>query len=114
MKSNVYSKHLDANYRIQMKDEQHIKHTLKRLAERFDFAASRTDYDNIISLIQSNKARFIARTSPSQKFFKVPYMDKQIAVLYNKRHKSIITVMPVEWVVNKYGNIQHSQINGVG
>jgi len=74
--------------------ENHVK---RRSMERFGIYLSRKDQEEIVRTIREGKAEFLKRESNAKKHFKVEYHGKIFRVVYNKKHRCLLTVLPIEF-----------------
>ena len=74
--------------------EQKKKHAKKRAMERHDLTLNRQDMAEIRDQIDKSKAICVSRQSIDRAKFYLIFKDKEIVVVYSKRHKTIVTVLP--------------------
>lgn len=71
-------------------------HTIRRAFERYGIALCRKRQRKIVNLIQSNQATHIKKSSNYKSIFDVSLEDITMRVVYDKRRKSIATVLPLK------------------
>lgn len=73
-----------------------IKHTKRRAKERYGLHLKEEDIKNIVNLIQKQKAEYILTESLRVTWWIVHYLGKELKVLYDKKRKTLITVLPLD------------------
>jgi hypothetical protein len=76
------------------------RHARKRALERFDLDLADPDIQSLIRQIQTGKAPCLEKRSLRVGVFRVTIKDVTLAAVYDKNRKTIVTVMPLEWVVD--------------
>ena len=71
-----------------------IYHVKKRFLERFGVSLSNEDLNSMIEKIQGQTAVFIKKTSLRVTIWQVPLHGRLYEVVYDKRTKTIVTVLP--------------------
>ncbi len=77
------------NNRFRMRE-----HSKRRASERHQVSLNGKDLRNIVKLIQENRGKFIERRSLDRSTWEVKYNEQILRVVYSKRHKTIVTVLP--------------------
>ncbi len=70
------------------------EHSKRRASERYQVNLNGKDLRSIVKLIQANKGQFIERRSLDRSTWEVEYNEQVFRVVYSKRHKTIVTVLP--------------------
>jgi len=75
--------------------DKNIKHHAKqRFKQRLGTTLQKHEHVATVKAIQLNRAEFVRRTSPTRAIFLVAYRGELIQVVYDKRRKLIVTVLP--------------------
>lgn len=74
-------------------------HAKQRALERYNIDLNRQDLETIRLMIQrpelhKDHITFVERQTIDRTVWLVKYKEKQLKVVYSKRHKSIVTVLP--------------------
>ena len=77
------------NNRFRMRE-----HSKRRASERYQVSLSGKDLRGIVKLIQDGKGKFVERRSLDRSTWEVKYNEQILKVVYSKRHKTIVTVLP--------------------
>lgn len=78
------------------KKEAQRLHSIGRGAERYGMKLSGTDLGKICGLIQTSQSTLVEKQSNRISVHLVTYNGEQIPVVYDKKRKSIATVLPKE------------------
>jgi predicted oxidoreductase (fatty acid repression mutant protein) len=76
------------------KASNQVGHIKQRFVERFGISLSNEDISSMISQIQKQTATFIRRQSHRVSIWQVPLQDRLFEVVYDKRTKTVVTVLP--------------------
>ncbi len=71
-------------------------HSKKRAKERYDMNLTKADAERIVKLIYDQRSKPIHYISKSKKVHLVHYNNKDIIVIYCKKSKAIVTLLPKE------------------
>jgi len=100
------------------KKQAEFCHSFKRVKERYELELNKTEIKEIISLIQSNQAEFVIKESNRVSHFRVPYKDKKLYVVYDRKRHMTITFLPevlkenhIENIINKRKENQKNTFN---
>ncbi len=77
------------NNRFRMRE-----HSKRRALERHQVRLNGKDLRSIAQLIQTNKGKFLERRSLDRSTWQVEYNNQLLKVVYSKRHKTVVTVLP--------------------
>ena len=69
-------------------------HAKKRARQRAGVDLNHDDRRNIVKMIQSGEADFVAKQSNTRSLFKVDYEDTSLNVVYDKARHALRTVLP--------------------
>lgn len=69
-------------------------HAYIRAAQRYHISLDEQQQDEIVDAIQQGECEFIERQSNNRTLFKVTLFGKVIGVVYDRRHKCLVTVIP--------------------
>jgi len=69
-------------------------HTKKRAEERYGVSLNKYARREIVQMIQSNQAEFVAKHSNNRTLWKVPYQNETLNVVYDKQRQTLCTVLP--------------------
>jgi hypothetical protein len=75
-----------------------IKHSQKRIKQRYGLNLREDEIRHIGKLIREKKATFIARQSNNRTIWEVPAFGFIIPVVYDKSKKTIATVLPKDYI----------------
>lgn len=71
-------------------------HAKRRAAERYDLSLNKDARREIVHMIQTNQAEFVAKQSNNRSLWKVSFQDKSLNVVYDKHRSTLCTVLPPE------------------
>lgn len=74
------------------------QHAWKRLLQRFGIAVHLDVLDKLVEDIQVGKYRLIERQSRRVSVFAVTVEERDMAAIYDRERKAIITFIPLHWV----------------
>jgi len=77
-----------------LKAANQIGHVKQRFVERFGISLSNEDLTSMISQIQKQTAVFLKRRSHRVSIWQVPLQGRLFEVVYDKRTKTVVTVLP--------------------
>ena len=69
-------------------------HSKKRAKERYDMNLTKADTERIVKLIHEQRSKPLEYISKSKKAHLVHYNNKDIIVIYCKKSKAIVTLLP--------------------
>lgn len=100
--------------KIKAKDlkKRRYEHTKGRLETRYALEVNKRDLERIIKLIQNKKGRFVRRESNSKTHWLLNYQGQELYVVYSKKTKTILTVMPKKRVARAKGNFKKAGAAG--
>lgn len=73
-------------------------HAKKRAEERYGVNLNKHTRREIVSKIQSNQAKFVAKHSNNRTLWKVPHGEETLNVVYDKKRQTVCTVLPKDAV----------------
>lgn len=86
-----------------MSDEKQTKtpkilnaHAKKRAEERYGLDLNKQARHEIVNMIQTNQAEFVAKQSNTRTLWRVNYQDQSLNVVYDKARSTMCTVLPKE------------------
>ena len=71
-----------------------INHVKQRFVERFGLSLSNEDLSSMIKSIQNQTAVFVHKKSHRVSIWQVPLSGRLFKVVYDKRTKTVVTVLP--------------------
>ncbi len=71
-----------------------IKHCKRRALERYGVMLSRRQIADLVSQIQTGKAKFIERQSHRVSKFLVHLGERDISCIYDNKRKTLVTFLP--------------------
>ena len=77
------------------KRKAQIKHAKRRFLSRFDLSLNDNEFKQMINKIQKGRAKFVRRQSNRVTIWDVPFDDKVIRCVYDKRTRVIVTALPI-------------------
>lgn len=87
LRRRVHPKRKDKTHRMR-------QHSQERANERYGLDLSKRALNAISSTIRMKQATFISRVSPDRTIWDVSYNGQTLRVVYSKRHKAVVTVLP--------------------
>ena len=77
------------------KEAKHLKtHTYVRAAQRFGICLDEEKQSSIVADIQNGRGEFVERQSRYKTVWKVKFEGKILGVVYDRRFKSLVTIIP--------------------
>jgi hypothetical protein len=77
------------------KSRRHLKnHTYIRAAQRLGICLDAEQQAAIVADIQANKGEFVEKQSRNRTIWKIVFNSQIIGVVYDKRFKSLVTIIP--------------------
>jgi len=70
-------------------------HAAMRAKEHYGLTFNKKDFKNIINIIRTNKATCLCKQSTVRKVYKLIYNKNLLKVVYHKRARKILTVLPL-------------------
>lgn len=80
------------------KRKAQIYHTIKRARQRFGIKLTSKNVKDMGKRIRLGKSEPIRSANNNRTFHKLDFKGKEMAVLYDKKRKVPITVMPYKWI----------------
>ncbi len=83
-------------------------HAKRQALLRYNAALSSEDLAHLVNLIRDGRASFVVRKSLRVSCWKVPFKGREMAVLYDRQRKMIVTFLPTDcWEVRRvYGSVE--------
>ena len=69
------------------------EHVKERALERFGFVISDEELQELVCIVQQNKAKFIKRKSKYVTVFECELHNQRVWIVYNRRNKQIMTML---------------------
>ncbi len=94
------------------KRQDQIRHTIKRVKERFDLTITQGDVLALSRLIrdQDKSVTCIGRESCSRTHYILPLMGQEVWAVYDNVRHVVCTIMPLSWLSAAETHIDVSQI----
>jgi hypothetical protein len=91
------------------KAKKQSRHARRRARERYALDLHQDAQQQIIRMIQDGEARFIRRQSQRVSLWEVEHDGLRLPIVYDRKRKTIVTVLPQEELLSKGANYERSQ-----
>jgi hypothetical protein len=91
------------------KAEKQRRHARRRAFERYALDLHQDAQASIVRAIEGGEARFISRQSQRVSVWEVKHEGRRLPVVYDRKRKTIVTVLPQEALTSKGANHERSQ-----